>query len=687
MGNPPEITTNVLPGVAVNTNYSFTLTAKGKTPITWSGEGLPAWLKLATNGRLTGKPTAPGEYTFTVKAKNSQGEATKTLTLKAGEKPVFTAATLPGGVVGEGYEVWLESIVKGTMAPKTWSVSGKLPDWLRLEYGFLGQKLTGTPTKQGTYSITLKAENEFGSATKALKIVIGQSPSITTTSLNPAIVGTNYSATLAATGTKPITWSGENLPPGLKLAAGGQLTGKPTAEGEHTFTVTAANATGRVNTKTLTLTVGAKPAITTTVLPGGVAGAEYSAEFNASGTTPITWTKVSGTLPPGLDWLSSNSSLLYGSFRTLHGRPTKQGTYSFTLKVTNKFGSATKAFKIVIGERPAITTFSLNPAVVGTNYSATLAATGTKAITWSGANLPPGLTLAANGRLSGRPTAQGTFNFTVTAKNAIGETSQTLTLRVGEKPAITTTALPSGVAAPMAPAFYRAKLDATGTQPITWAVQGKQPDWLSLSNDGVLSLTRTPEPGTFNIAVKATNEFGSATKALKIVFYEPPIITTASLAGVVVNTNYNFTLAATGTKPITWRLHGGTLPPGVTLATNGRLSGKPTVEGTYTFTVWAENAYGGHGQELTVTVGTKPVITTTALPGGTVGRHYWSALDSTGTQPVTWTVNGKLPDWLHLSADGVLSGTPPTRGTYSFTVKATNAIGSVTKALRIVVSN
>ena len=82
-----------------------------------------------------------------------------------------------------------------------------------------------------------------------------------------------------------------------------------------------------------------------------------------------------------------------------------------------------------------------------------------------------------------------------------------------------------------------------------------------------------------------------------------------------------------------------------------------------------------------------PAITTTGLPGGTVGTAYSQTLAATGTTPVTWSRDsGTLPAGLTLAANGTISGTPTAAGTSSFTVKATNSAGSATKQLSIVIS-
>ena len=109
-----------------------------------------------------------------------------------------------------------------------------------------------------------------------------------------------------------------------------------------------------------------------------------------------------------------------------------------------------------------------------------------------------------------------------------------------------------------------------------------------------------------------------------------------------------------------------TIPEGASLDTNGKtitvesggkLEGEPTGSGT---------------------VKIAPTITTKSLPGGTVGEPYTETiLAATGDASITWSVsNGSLPAGLSLSKDGKITGTPTTEGTSTFTVTATNNIGS-----------
>jgi hypothetical protein len=82
-----------------------------------------------------------------------------------------------------------------------------------------------------------------------------------------------------------------------------------------------------------------------------------------------------------------------------------------------------------------------------------------------------------------------------------------------------------------------------------------------------------------------------------------------------------------------------------------------------------------------------PNITTTTLPGGTVGTPYSTTLAETGgVAPFTWNVSaGALPAGLTLgTATGTIGGTPTADGLATFTVLVTDGNGQTdTQALSI----
>jgi hypothetical protein len=155
---------------------------------------------------------------------------------------------------------------------------------------------------------------------------------ISTATLPGALIGKAYSSKLAATGgTKHYKWSlvSGALPAGVKLASSGSIKGTPTAAGTSTFTVQVADTTKPPNVDQEQLSITVTPfTVATTSLPAGTVGASYpSTQLAANGGKgKLTWTVLSGSLPPGLKLASSGK---------LTGKPTASGSYAFTVQVSD----------------------------------------------------------------------------------------------------------------------------------------------------------------------------------------------------------------------------------------------------------------------------------------------------------------------------------------------------------------
>jgi hypothetical protein len=389
-----------------------------------------------------------------------------------------------------------------------------------------------------------------------------------------------------------------NLPTNLTLSTTGIISGTPTAVGTFNFTVQATNSAGNA-TKALSITInGVAPVITTTTLPNGTIDMAYNQTLTATGTQPITWSVIGGSLPTNLTLLTAG---------VISGTPTAVGTFNFTVQASNSTGNVTKALSITInGVAPVITTITLPSGIVGTTYSTQLAATGTAPIAWSleSGSLPNGLVLSAAGLISGTPTVAGTSNFTVKASNSAGSDTKALSIIISAAiiaPVITTTVLPDGLVG----TAYNQTLIATGTVPITWSLEsGNLPNGLTLSAVGEISGIPTAA-GTSNFTVKATNSVGSDTKQLSITVTTSviaPAITTTILPDGKTGTEYSAQLEATGTAPITWSLASGNLPTGLTLYSDGTISGMPTSIDTFSFSVQATNSAGNATKALSIRI-------------------------------------------------------------------------------------
>ncbi len=222
----------------------------------------------------------------------------------------------------------------------------------------------------------------------------------------------------------------------------------------------------------------------------------------------------------------------------------------------------------------------------------------------------PGLSLAANGTLSGTPTTAGTFNFTVKATDqngCMGTQAYALTINPGGCPTITVSpANPALTAGTMGTPYTQTFTQAGGSGTIVWSNPGGGlPNGLTLNTGtGVLSGTPTAQ-GAFNFTIRATDAnqcTGERAYSLVINPMQCPTITVspsnATLTAGTVGTAYTQTFTqGGGAGTITWSVSAGTLPGGLTLNTGtGVLSGTPTTAATSTFTIRATDANQCNGE-------------------------------------------------------------------------------------------
>ena len=138
-----------------------------------------------------------------------------------------------------------------------------------------------------------------------------------------------------ATGT--FTWgiSSGSLPVGLTFLVStdntsAEISGTPKALGTSKFTVQVTDATGSTVTEPLSITINPPPplSIATASLSDGTVGIPYSQSLQASsGVPPYNWSITSGSLPSGLNPLSSNG--------VISGTPVATGTSDFTVQVSD----------------------------------------------------------------------------------------------------------------------------------------------------------------------------------------------------------------------------------------------------------------------------------------------------------------------------------------------------------------
>jgi hypothetical protein len=244
------------------------------------------------------------------------------------------------------------------------------------------------------------------------------------------------------------------------------------------------------------------PSITTTALAGGTVGLRYTDALTASGGTgPYLWSIVSGALPAGVTLDPATGSL--------SGVPPKAGLASFTAQVTDAASHlATAALSINVGATPNPST-----STVGVPYWHNVPAfAGVAPYHWTVAagHFPGGLNLdSATGAISGTPTVEGKFVFTVQVIDSKANTPTKVRTKM------TVTVAPEAIT--VSPNFLPAAalnvkstvtLTATGgTAPYKFKVtSGTLPTGMKLSPKGIIGGKPTAV-GTSMFTVAVTDKF------------------------------------------------------------------------------------------------------------------------------------------------------------------------------------
>jgi len=370
--------------------------------------------------------------------------------------------------------------------------------------------VNGTPLVAGSFPYTIIATGSDGVPLHASCQLIVVNPAATISilsacPLNTATVGSAFSQTLSAsggTGTLSFSLSSGSLPAGLSLSSTGVVSGTATAAGAATFTLQVTDTAAQSVAQSCSMTVSAAPVapvITSACpLPAGMHTVLYHSTLTATGTTPITWSVVSGALPAGLTLTSAGG---------ITGVPTAVGIASFTLSASNAGGTVLLPCGLTINQAinhpvaaPTInTSCPLTSATVGTVYSqAFSSSSGFAPLSYSisAGALPAGLALSTLGVLSGTPTTAGTATFTVLVTDSTTPTAQTgsraCSVVVNAIPVVSmaptiTTACPLPNATELV--HYSLTVAATGgTAPYTFSlIAGELPRPLTFSAGGVIS--------------------------------------------------------------------------------------------------------------------------------------------------------------------------------------------------------
>ncbi len=663
--HPPVITTTSLPKGTQSIPYSTTITASGDTPISWDVQGLPAALSYDSNTsgktlKVSGIPEVTGSFDVTVTARNA---------ISADTKKFLLVIVSPDGVALSDFGEWSKDIGSydrkppyGRITPDeskditdlphglnygyppvtnprprglTWPIGGgngilrRLPNLRRLYisggWGGSSWPGKGDGSGGGTTPIDLTGNTN-------LEVLIIENVHLGTIDLsrntklrililiNCGLTALNLNKNTAL----------EYLDCSYNYLSVLDLSVNVSLRYIYMHHNYLPHVSLQANTAVITaechsqdLTGELKDSGDTTnpyefdlrVLPisegniGNVVQGTIRAYDASGGTVAVTWNN--GVLR----FRKVVSRVIY-YYRTGRGdillevrvRLTYNGSEPVTPPVSPDYPPNPE----VPNTKPVITTASRLPdGEAGTEYPKQLAATGSAPLRWSlfSGSLPAGLSITSSGLITGTPTATGMFMFTVLVQNPYGEDRREFIIKIG---------VGSG--------NNDGKDDGNN--------DGKDDDGKGGGNNGS----------------------------------KPDITAIYTLNDGYIGVWYSATLYAEGTLAISWRLTSGSLPVGLTLNSDGTVTGIPKAAGEYIFTVEAVNSWGKDVAVFRITIYTDSGQCCSKESTGLIYEC------TRGISALTEYELGMLPEDIYIIAYVFPRFRVVRAGTYRFTVNLYNTV-------------
>jgi uncharacterized protein (TIGR03437 family) len=705
----PRITNSTLAGGEVTVGYNQAVQVTGGiTPYTWSqlSGTLPPTLSLnQATGAITGTPTTPGLYTFTIQVSDSQGQMTSQTYTNV---QIFSAigiatTTLPNGAFGDSYSQSLST--SGGNGSLTWSiVSGALPNNVTLNSST--GLVSGTPSPPNGFppntalqvNVTVGVTDALGgTASQFYGPLINPALAIGTTILPVGVQGTAYDQSLSATGgSGTLTWSNTgSLPPGLTLnTSTGAITGTPTSYGSYTFNAIVNDSNGGSANQSITLAVDIANRLITTNLPNGMAIVNISGTQDGAGSfngAQTIWFQPFNLNSPTAQLLEYTVPAGTYTFRVID----PADAASIFPNLTSP--QLTEIWTSWTYNSPWVTPYLVFPSTAATNNSV--------GQLFSGAENGPGFTgdnatqlaydyaitnglyneLFVGTRNNASPVTQYTFASEQTLIFAVpdndpgdngGGVSVLIAPLAATQLSLTGETLSAGQAgSTYGPAQVTGASGGSGNY--VWSVSSVTgaglPAGLALSPAGSLSGIPTVSGSFPNVQFIVTDPVSGATaSALFPITISTPanpltITTTSPLPAATLNSVYSQTIAATGgVGSYTWSMTPVGAASGLSIApSTGALSGTITTPGTYTLNVTVSDTVSDQiSMQFTVSALAPLSLSPASLPNATEGQEYSQNLTvSGGSGHYRWTIVSQStglnlslhPSW---GATVCLKGTP-----------------------------
>ena len=408
------------------------------------------------------------------------------------------------------------------------------------------------------------------------------------------------------------------------------------------------------------------------------------------GDAPSSWA-VSPTLPDGIS-IDPDSGVISGT--PAHESPSK----SYTIIAANAMGVSSFRLEITVLP-PEITSIELQAQTLyctmgETCHLETPTFLGGTPENWAcNPALPLGMSLGADGSVSGIPSHIGDSNHTITASNGAGESSATLRIITAHQP-------PESI--DYGQSFFTLSLgqpisispSTSGSTITSWEINPELVEGLSISESGIISGSPDVLQEASEYTITAENSGGEAHVTIYIEVIDLPVWDLeyeTSTFDLSIGDDIGSVIPTWGGgTPTTW-LASPPLPDGFYLSQeNGEISGVAIhLQEISHHTIWANNSAGGDSAQLSFRVINLPPQTVTWASS----EFALASNESTSIQPQysgpsidTWEVHPPLPSGLSISDSGIISGIPDQRTGWSeYSLWANNSGGSSFSSIWIAV--
>jgi uncharacterized repeat protein (TIGR02543 family) len=547
--------------------------------------------------------------------------------------------------------------------------------------------ISGTPTASGNFSYSIPLTGGCGSvnATGTINVTADNTASAASSSptlcINTALTDITHTTT-GATGIGTAT----GLPAGVTAAWASNtitISGTPTASGNFSYSIPLTGGSGSVNASG-TINVSAVNTV-------GAASSTPTVSINTA-LTAITHTTTGATgigtatgLPAGVTAAWASNSI------TISGTPTASGNFSYSIPLTGGCGSVNATGTINVTADNTASAASSSPTLCINTALTDIAHTTTGATgIGTATGLPAGVTAAWASNtitISGTPTANGNFSYSIPLTGGSGSVNATGTINVSAINTVGAASSTPTVSINTAlTAITHTTTGATGIGTATGLPAGVTAAWAS----NTITISGTPTAsGNFSYSIPLTGGCSNlnATGTITVTANNTAGAASSSPTLCINTALTNITHTTTGATGI------GTatgLPAGVTAAWASdtiTISGSPTASGNFSYSIpltgvsGSINATGTINVSAINTVGPASSSPTVSINTALTAITH-TTTGATGIGTATGLPAGVTAAWT--SNTITISGTPTASGNFSYSIPLTggcsnlNATGTIT---------